>query len=210
LFSDPRWAALPLLCILGLLLLPGCRAVPPVQVDHARQQPLYDARAARLNRIDGWSLEGRLAVNDGKEGASGFLRWRQEGASSQLDFHGAFGRGAWRLLADAQGAELEFADGSRYTAGTVDELVRGQVGWSVPVAKLAWWVRGLAAPGQVTGWQLDDEGRLSALQQDGWSIEFGRYGVVDELPMPLKLTARRDVRMVKLAVKAWEFPGVGD
>jgi outer membrane lipoprotein LolB len=210
LFSDPRWAALPLLCILGLLLLPGCRAVPPVQVDHARQQPLYDARAARLNRIDGWSLEGRLAVNDGKEGASGFLRWRQEGASSQLDFHGAFGRGAWRLLADAQGAELEFADGSRYTAGTVDELVRGQVGWSVPVAKLAGWVRGLAAPGQVTGWQLDDEGRLSALQQDGWSIEFGRYGVVDELPMPLKLTARRDVRMVKLAVKAWEFPGVGD
>jgi len=203
-----RPAVVVLLPLLAGALLVGCSAVPPAAGEQAARKLLYDQRLARLSPLDTWSLEGRLAVSNASDGGSGYLSWRQQGDTSRMDFHGALGRGAWRLLANQDGAELEFADGSRYHAATIDDLVRDQVGWQIPVETLAWWIRGLAAPGRYQRRLLDEEGRLSRLDQNGWTIEFGRYGTVDELTLPLRMTARQDDRTVKLAVRKWDLPGV--
>jgi outer membrane lipoprotein LolB len=199
------------------LLLAGCAAAPPLDGEQRLRAPLYEQRVAWLSQVDSWALQGRLAVSDEAEGGSGSFSWRQEGGSSRMDFHGALGRGAWRLVADANGAELEFADGTLYRAASVDSLVRGQIGWAVPVESLAWWVRGLAAPGEVQQRLLDEEGRLSELRQNGWSIEFGRYGQAGvsngahgALTLPLRMTARQADRAVKLVVRKWELPGEND
>jgi outer membrane lipoprotein LolB len=202
---DLRTAAILLLVWLGLALLPGCAVAPPAGVEQANRAPLYDRRASRLSQLESWALVGRLAVSDEQDGGSGTLSWRLQPDGSRMDFHGALGRGAWRLLANAEGAELEFADGSRHYADSVEDLVRGQVGWQVPVDKLAWWVRGLAAPGAYGERLLDEQGRLSKLSQDGWSIEFGRYGEVDDQSLPHLMTARQRDRTVKLAIRKWEI-----
>jgi outer membrane lipoprotein LolB len=202
---DLRTAMILLLPTLGIALLPGCAVTPPSGVEQSERQPLYDQRAARLVQLEHWALAGRLAVSDDEDGGSGSLSWRQQSGGSRMDFHGALGRGAWRLLSDEAGAELEFADGRRYRADSVDALVQGQIGWRVPVDKLAWWVRGLAAPGVFSARLLDEEGRLSRLDQDGWSIEFGRYGAVDGETLPLRVTARQQDRTVKLAIRKWEL-----
>lgn len=190
-----------------VVLLPGCGAMRPLDTEQAARLPLYEERAARLEMLDSWGLEGRLAVSDESDGGSGFLSWRQEPGSARMDFHGALGRGAWRLQAREDGAELEFADGRRYRADSIDELVRAQVGWEVPVETLAWWVRGLVAPGRFQRRVLDEEGRLSLLQQDGWNIEFGRYATTGGEALPLKMTARQQDRTVKLAIRKWELSG---
>jgi len=190
--------------------LPGCGAMRPLDDEQASRLPLYEQRAARLALRESWALEGRLAVSDDRDGGSGVLSWRQQPGNSRMDFHGALGRGAWRLLAGHEGAELVFADGRRYSAGSIDDLVRGQIGWNVPLEALAWWVRGLAAPGKLQHRVLDEEGRLSLLQQDGWNIEFSRYGTVDGEAMPGKMTARQEDRTVKLAIRKWELSGSHD
>lgn len=199
------------------LFLAACAAAPPLDSEQRLRAPLYEQRVARLSRVDSWSLQGRLAVSDDADGGSGSLSWRQDGASSRMDFHGALGRGAWRLVANANGAELEFADGTLHRAASIDALVRGQIGWAVPVESLAWWVRGLAAPGEVQQRLLDEEGRPSELRQDGWHIEFGRYGQVGggagplgDLTLPLRMTARQADRTVKLAIRKWDLPGEDD
>jgi outer membrane lipoprotein LolB len=204
LFFDLRTAVL-LLPALGIALLPGCAVAPTADTEQSERQPLYEQRAARLSQLENWALAGRLAVSDDEDGGSGSLRWRQQPGSSRMDFHGALGRGAWHLLSDEAGAELEFADGRRYRADSVDALVHGQIGWRVPVDKLAWWVRGLAAPGFYADRWLDEEGRLSRLDQGGWSIEFGRYGAVDGETLPLRMTARQQDRTVKIAIRKWEL-----
>lgn len=194
-----------LLALLALAL--GACATPgPEDRLQAERVPLYEQRAERLLDRDSWTLDGRLAVNDGDQGGSGRLQWRQDAEAARLDFHGALGRGAWRLTVDPGGAELSFATGERYRADSVEELVREQVGWSVPVEPLAWWVRGLAAPGRVESRRLEADGTLSRLQQDGWEIQFSRYIDVAGTSMPARLTARRDQRTVKLAVKRWSWP----
>lgn len=195
----------------AVLLLAACATAPPLDSEQRLRAPLYEQRLARLEPIGSWSLEGRLAVRDEADGGSGSLRWQQDGGSSRMDFHGALGRGAWRLVADPGGAELAFADGALHRAESIDALVHGQIGWAVPVESLAWWVRGLAAPGKVQGRRLDEEGRLSELRQDGWRVEFGRYGEVagpgGGIAMPLRMTARQADRTVKLAIRSWELAG---
>jgi outer membrane lipoprotein LolB len=197
-----RWGPLG-----AVALAAACTSLPPADGELAQRLPLYDERADRLERVETWSLEGRLAVSDDRDGGSGTFRWRNGAQSSRMDFHGALGRGAWRLEADDQGAELAFADGTTHRAPSVDALVREQLGWTVPVQRLDWWVRGLAAPGDVQRRALDAEGRLSALQQDGWDIEYDRYGDVGDVAMPFRMTARQQGRTVKIAVKKWRLLG---
>ena len=57
---------------------------------------------------------------------------------------------------------------------------------------------------------LDEEGRLNALQQDGWDIEFTRYAMVGEVAMPFRMTAGRENRTVKIAVRKWRLSSQHD
>jgi outer membrane lipoprotein LolB len=207
------WAARGALTLLLPVLVTACSTVPSADSDKDERVALYGERLARLSGAGSWALEGKLAVNSGSDGGSGHFRWQKNPDSHHMDFHGALGRGAWRLDSDPQGAELELADGRVYRSDSVRELVRQRVGWSVPVDYLSWWVRGLAAPGVTEHRTLDDRGRLTDLQQAGWFIEFSRYRPFGGEDMPVKVTARRDDSTVKLAIRRWTIgdgaPGNG-
>ena len=153
-----------------------------------------------------WSLAGRLAVSDSKDGGSGNLRWEQTENGSRMDFHGAMGRGAWRMTSNASGARLELADGTIHDAGSVDMLVRSQLGWDIPVDSLSWWVRGLAAPGGYQERRLGEEGDLQELLQDGWTVTFGKYRSFGGAMLPVKVSARQADWKIKLAIRDWNLP----
>jgi outer membrane lipoprotein LolB len=193
------------LSLLLVVVLPACSSVQPVDVDDPGRMRLYETRSEQLARFSNWNMVGRLAVSNSDDGGSGRFSWRKYAGDSQMDFHGALGRGAWRLVADSGGAELELADGTVHRADSIDQLVRTQVGWDIPVDSLSWWVRGLVAPGEYQERLIDDEGNLSELLQGGWTIEFGRYGTVKGISLPVKLTARQADWKVKLAIRDWEL-----
>lgn len=165
----------------------------------------YQARFAQLKSLEYWTLSGRLALSDGKEGGSGNLTWQKDGAEIRMSFHGAMGKGAWKLQAGPAGARIELANGETHLAPTVAELVLQQLGWQVPVEALTWWVKGLADPGKWENRQLDENGQLLRLSQFGWEVEFGNYGRVGSSWLPSKLTARRGNYLVKMAVKTWDL-----
>jgi outer membrane lipoprotein LolB len=195
------------LCVLlfAVFILAACSSIQPAAIDDPGQARRYQARFDHLNGIDAWSLEGRLAVSNENDGGSGHFNWSKQGRSDRMNFHGALGRGAWRLAADENGAELELADGSVYRAVSINELVRNRVGWEIPLEHLAWWVRGLAAPGGFEQRLLDAEGNLVELRQAGWKIEFGRYKTFGGIGLPVKMTARREASKVKLAIRNWSL-----
>lgn len=198
-------------CLLAaVLLLPACSTVQTTDSGDPVILEQYETRVEAVSKLDTWALRGRLAVSDENDGGSGTLHWQQNPGGSRMDFHGAMGRGAWRLVAEPGQAELELADGKRYTAETVGELIRGQLGWEIPVENLSWWVRGLEAPGPADQRTLAKDGTLSLLSQSGWDIEFGRYRDVQGLSLPLKLTARQGDKLVKLAIRDWEANGDDD
>ena len=187
--------------LLAALFMQACSTAPATGQDERLVR--HDLRKDGLAGMDDWAIEARLAVNDGSDGGSGKLRWHEGGDRRQMDFHGALGRGAWRLESTADGAQLELADGRSYRAVTVGELVREQLGWSIPVEALSWWVLGLEAPGSIDSRSLDENGTLRSLSQQGWEIEFDRYRDVGGIDMPHKMTASQADKSVKLAVRQW-------
>jgi outer membrane lipoprotein LolB len=100
---------------------------------------------------------------------------------------------------------LEMADGGVYRAKTSNELFEQRIGWKIPVTALAWWVRGISAPGRWEMRELDEHGNLLKLSQQGWNIEYSRYRDSGGVSMPTKMTARRPPYSVKLVVQHWEL-----
>lgn len=202
-------ASLPLLVVLGLVLS-ACSTLPPQEPDQAQRIRLYELKSKQLETESNWSLTGKLAISNAKDGGSGRFNWHNGPDSIRMDFHGALGRGAWRLEADGNGALLELADGSSHQAASVDQLVRDQLGWEIPVDSLSWWVRGMMAPGQPQERQFDERGNLVRLLQDGWSIEFGKYRSVGHVELPVRVTAEQADWKVKLVVRGWQLGSAQD
>lgn len=186
-------------------LLAGCSPVPTRTTENPVFTQAYLARFEHLQLLTDWAVEGRLAISDGKDGGSGTLSWAHTELETRMSFHGAMGKGAWRLQADATGARLELGNGSVHSASTIAELVREQVGWKVPVEALSWWVKGLAQPGDWDTRVLDAEGRVTALRQSGWDVDFGNYAEPEVHWLPSKLTARQGKYLVKVAVRKWKL-----
>jgi outer membrane lipoprotein LolB len=205
-WTAQRWLASPVLT-LALLLIAGCSSQPPLPPAERDRQASYQKRLETLATLDHWSLRARLAIDDGEDGGSGSLSWSRNGENQVMNFHGALGRGAWKLVADRAGAELTRADGSVYRAASVDELVRDQLGYGLPVAELAWWIRGLSAPGTAEKLDLNDLGVPQQIVQYSWDIRFDRYREFHGVLMPIKITAREADWTVKLAVRSWQWSG---
>ena len=196
--------------LIFFLLISACSSLPKPVTDDGASSALYETRRQILSTLEGWSLQGRLAVSDENDGGSGTLRWRQSSGGNRLDFHGALGRGAWTLESDDEGARLQMADGRSYVDRSLKSLVRRQLGWNVPVDGLSWWVRGLEAPGGIEQKSMGEAGELVELKQSGWVIEFDRYREQDGVLLPLKMVARQNGKTVKLAVREWSLePGKG-
>jgi outer membrane lipoprotein LolB len=187
-----------------LLTLNACTGVT-VKEPGPDDKAAYQHRTGQLKAIAHWGLVGKISLDDGDRGGSGRLQWDVKPGQSELDFHGALGRGAWHLQIGAEGALLKMADGSEETAASVSELFQDSVGWSVPIEALQWWVRGLAAPGAIESQQLGAGGLLVSLRQFGWDVDFNRYDSVGDIGLPVRLNATRDQYRVKLAVRHWRM-----
>lgn len=186
---------------LGLNACTGVGVKEPVSDSKAA----YRERAEMLTQVPEWGLVGKISLDDGDRGGSGRLQWDVRIGSSELDFHGAMGRGAWHLQISPDGAVLKEANGAEQSAAGVNALIQDRMGWPIPVEALQWWVRGLAAPGVVEDEQLDPQGLLTSLHQLGWRVEFNRYDSKAGVALPVRLDARRDNYRVKLAIGRWQL-----
>jgi outer membrane lipoprotein LolB len=191
-------------CLLMVFALSACTGVA-VKEPVAGGKLIYQQRAVEISGIEEWSFTGKISLDDGDRGGSGRLQWNVSADSSELDFHGAMGRGAWHLSIDPGRVVLKEASGEQQTATSVNDLIQERMGWPLPVDALQWWVRGLAAPGAVDAEQFDSGGLLIHLEQFGWSIEINRYNSFAGLELPIRLDARRDNFRVKLAIGRWHM-----
>ena len=196
-----QWFCLSVL----LLLLSACSGVT-VKEPEQGNRTAYQDRVGKIGAVSEWGLVGRISLDDGDRGGSGRLQWEVKPGNTELDFHGAMGRGAWQLEIEPGSAALRLADGSEHFADGVDALVQQQIGWPIPVKALQWWVRGLAAPGTIDAQQLGADGLLTSLAQFGWQIDFNRYASDTGVAMPVRLDARQNDYRVKLAIGRWHLP----
>lgn len=190
-----------LLAASGSLLLAACATLPAPTPDQAQAQPLWRARVARLSAIEQFSLQGRVAEH-GLGGARGDLSWSQNRERFEVRVSGPLGVGALLIAGVPDAVEIRNKEGVFETADPAAFMVR-QLGWSLPVAKLRWWVLGLPAPDSAPQLLLDESGRASKLAQDGWEIDYAEYQSVGSLSLPRAIELADGERRFRLIVDQW-------
>lgn len=187
-------------------LVAACAGRTPPPPGAAGEARWADHRAA-AERLVRWSFEGRVSVRGPDQGGSATLRWQESPESAQLRATGPLGAGSFTLTRDAEGALLRTADGKQRHAAQVATLVQEAFGAQIPVDALAYWVRGVPAPGPVEALELDAHGRLARLRQQGWEVEFSGYAPSGTLELPTRLRARAEPWEVRLAIRRWQVDG---
>ena len=196
-----------ILGILAAALLAGCAGLAPQPPVNAPEEA-WTAHRARLELVDSWRLGGRLAIRSGGEAWHATLNWHQENSRYAVRITAPLGQGSLRLEGNPRFVQLRTSKGESAVSNDPEQLLYQQLGWHVPVASLRYWVLGLPAPGSGQR-QLDSQGRLSELQQDGWSIRFMDYRQEGGLEVPTRVFASRGDAEVRLVVGEWTIPQPG-
>ena len=133
-----------------------------------------------------FELAGRLAARYGNDAFSGYLAWRHARTSDEMLITSALGAGVAQIERDGDSVVLKTAEGREYRAADAETLTEEVLGFRLPLAGLADWVRSRPSDPQTARIEYDKEGRVHTLQERGWAIEYLEYE--DKLPKRMRLT----------------------
>lgn len=173
-------------------------ALPPIA---GTPQAHQAAREAALAARSDWSLSGRVALSNGKDGGSGRLDWTQAGARFDVALSAPITRQSWRVTGGEGSATLEGLEGGTRTGPDAESLVFEATRWRIPVDALTLWVRGRASSGAALEYAAD--GRLLRLSDAGWVVSYDDWRDVGGLELPGRIEARQGEARVRLVVDEW-------
>ncbi len=183
--------------ILLSLFLQGCF---PLRSSESSQLA-WEARRERLVRIDRFTLQARVS-SGGLFGVKGNLHWRQLPDALDMRVAGPFGIGAATI--SGQGKEVTIRTSKRtFTTQDPEGDLKARLGWTFPVTHLRHWVLGQPAPGSKAEFQLDRAGRITAIEQDGWTLAFAEYQDAGAVELPRRFEVANSELRLKVVVDTW-------
>ncbi len=192
--------------IVLVAVLAGCaspRQAPP-DPESAWQQ-----RQGRLQALEHWQADGRLAVRLEADGGQAGFSWTQAGPDYRLRLTGPWGQGGAVLEVGEGEAVLDAGEGRRYRGRSARALLASVYGWDIPVAGLRYWLVGL--PGEGDDYSLDRFGRLERVRWRGWQITYASYGRIEDVSLPTDIRVSRGANTeVKVVIDEWSLDSAGD
>lgn len=147
-----------------------------------------------------FDLTGRLAARYANEAFSGNLAWRHAPSADEVLITSTLGAGIARIVRDGDWVVLTTAEPREYKARDAEALTEEVLGFRLPLAGLADWVRGRPSDGNAAKAQYGEGGRLRALEERGWKIEYTEYQ--GERPSRMRLTYPGIE--LRLAISEWK------
>jgi outer membrane lipoprotein LolB len=133
-----------------------------------------------------FELNGRIAARYGAESFSGTLAWRHAEGADEMLLSTPLGQGVARIVRQGESVILTTAEPREYRATDAEALTEQVLGFRVPLAGLADWVRGRPAP---------------ELEARGWKVEYQGY---DAERRPTRLRITYPGIELRLAISEWK------
>lgn len=152
-----------------------------------------------------FDLAGRVAVRHDDQAFSGNLRWEHVPGRDELWILTPLGQGVARIVREPGGARVTIQDQPEQRAVDVEALTERVLGWRLPLAGLEYWVLGVSAPDTPARIELDADGRISRIAQDGWTIDYLRRSEEFGVNLPTALALHRAGLEVRLSVHEWNL-----
>ena len=194
-----------LIAIGCLALLSGCAGLTSHETLSGQGNPAqWQAHKTQASQLNGWQISGKGGIRSPRESGSATLFWLQRQDYFDIRLAGPMGRGAARLTGRPGAVSLDAANQGQFQAESAEALLQQQLGWSLPVAHLFWWIRGLPAEDSKSRLTLDSESRLAKLEQDDWQVEYLSYVEQNGYWLPERMKLHGANLDITLVIKDWQ------
>jgi outer membrane lipoprotein LolB len=146
-----------------------------------------------------FEIAGRIAVKYRDEAASANLAWRHGALGDELIITSQLGQGVARLVREGAEVKLSTPERGEFRAADAESLTEKVLGFRLPLAGLADWVRARPAPGPARP-RYDASGRLLELEQAGWRVQYLEYSG----GRPVRLRLVYPGLELRLAISEWK------
>lgn len=133
------------------------------------------------------------------------MTWNQSQQVSELRLKGALGVGGVHVRSDGQSVQIDTSKGESFSDDDAGPALERTIGVALPLASLRYWLLGVPAPGSEAQEEVDAEGRLTTLKQEGWSASYDRYEYREGVWLPGRVRLENGPVRVKVIVDRWSF-----
>jgi outer membrane lipoprotein LolB len=190
--------------VVALGLLAGCRTAPPAAIVGPGADAPWPQQRAALEKLDRYSLNGRVAVAANGQGFSASLRYEQMPRSSNLALDGPLGIGGLRVVLEGEELQIATSRGEKLDGEAARAELERRLGFALPLAELRWWLLGIPAPGETAVNQDAGTGEIHDFMQAGWRVSINSRAAGLGFSLPQRLTAEREGARLKLLVERWQ------
>lgn len=133
-----------------------------------------------------FDLAGRIAARYRDDAFSGLVTWRHAPGGDEMLISTPMGQGVARIVRQGEAVVLTTSEGREYSDLDGEALTERVLGFRLPLAGLADWVRGRPAP---------------ALEERGWRVE---YQERDAENRPTRLRVTYPGLELRLIISEWK------
>jgi outer membrane lipoprotein LolB len=181
-------------------MLVACSTQPMIST----QSHNWQQYQASMQPIQSWTVAGLIGIRMPKQAESANFTWQQIHDQFNISLYGPLGLGGTELKGSKQGVSLTTHDGRVLTADNIEDLMQQNLGWSLPVNGLIYWVKGLPVPGVPAKTEFNQQGLLSDLQQQGWDIHYLDYQQQNGQWRVRKMLCQRQNLTITLIINLWQ------
>lgn len=173
---------------LTVFSLVGCASIYDKQVD---QPDVYVAP----QKIDtNYSIDGRFSIVNSAKNYYGNFTWDHDLSADKLSLNSPLGNSVAVISVESNVATLQTKDGV-YSGKDLDELLENNLGFTLPIEYLHYWVQGIPLPQYPV-----DKSLVSGFEQLGWNVEYLKWQDVNH-PQIVQVS-NSDLR-IKLLISNW-------
>ncbi|MEN9946915.1 MAG: outer rane lipoprotein LolB [Pseudomonadota bacterium] len=149
-----------LLTIITLFNLSSCASWYDQQVD----QP---AKYHQPQIIESsFAVNGRFIIRTAEKNSYGNFSWQHQVNSDLIDLISPLGNSVARISVESGFGKLILENGKTYSGTDLSQIMNEQLGFSLPLNYLHYWLQGIALPNLPTSYTH------SGFNQLGWQIEY--------------------------------------
>lgn len=179
--------------VLAILALPACSTMNSTKdityQPSSTQSAVYD--------LQHWAFEGRIAITSKNDGWNANINWDHSSSEDLIKLSGPLGQGGALIQVNANGVTIDQGGGDIKSSTDVENFINQQVGLSVPVNSLRYWVVGLPDKSQIAS--AIEKG----FEQAGWKNQYKAMQPVGNYVLPRNMTVTNDTVKLKLFIDQW-------
>ncbi len=163
----------------------------------------YPERQARLEAVDSWQMNGRIAVDTGERAFQGRFQWTQTSNEIELSIRSPLGTGILQIAGPPERLTVR-ARGETWELTDPEPELSALLGWWLPVRSLRAWLLGFSDPAFSTNEEFGPDRMLQSLEQRLWQLNYVSYQLEEGLLLPRRIDLTHGGVALRVIVDRWQ------